>query len=189
MLPTLKTLASQALVKDNINYCENKANENASFITLDKKPINIADMREDELAKSRTLRNTRGSTFQNWFENRLDQIPGKRERVQVLINADVEIFTGKKRVITLFTMEMPKMSNDDLYKFMVDTLLQHDFSILSTQTIANIGAKIMIHKPLEFRHMKVGALKLNSFFLDKQFPISNEEIIRAWLISLAPMSE
>lgn len=72
---------------------------------------------------------------------------------------------------------------------MVDTLFQHDFSILSTQTIANIGAKIMIHKPLEFRHMKVGALKLNSFFLDKQFPISNEEIIRAWLISLAPMSE
>ena len=76
------------------------------------------------------------------------------------------------------------MSNDDLYRFMVYTLLQNDFSILSTQTIANIGAKIMIHKPLEFRHMKVGALKLNSFFLDKQFPISNEEIIRAWLISL-----
>lgn len=116
-------------------------------------------------------------------------MPGKRERVQVMINTDVEIFTGKKRVITPktfgpFTMEMPKMSNDDLYRFMVYTLLQNDFSILSTQTIANIGAKIMIHKPLEFRHMKVGALKLNSFFLDKQFPISNEEIIRAWLISL-----
>ena len=115
-------------------------------------------------------------------------MPGKRERVQVMINTDVEIFTGKKRVITPetfgpFTMEMPKMSNDDLYRFMVYTLLQNDFSILSTQTIANIGAKIMIHKPLEFRHMKVGALKLNSFFLDKQFPISNE-IIRAWLISL-----
>ena len=42
---------------------------------------------------------------------------------------------------------------------------------LSTQNIANIGAKILIHKPLEFRNMKVGALKLNSFFLDKQFPI------------------
>ena len=58
-------------------------------------------------------------------------------------------------------MEMPKMSNGDLYKFVVYTLLQHDFSILSTQNIASIGAKILIHKPLEFRHMKVGALKLN----------------------------
>ena len=85
-------------------------------------------------------------------------MPGKRERVQVMINADVENRNKDSRVITPktfgpFTMEMPKLNNDDLYKFMVYTLLQHGFSILSTQTIANIGAKIMIHKPLEFRHM------------------------------------
>ena len=106
----------------------------------------------------------------------MDQIPGKRERVQVMINADVENWNGKTRMITPktfgpFTMEMTRMSNGDLYKFMVYTLLQHDFSILSTQTIANIGAKILTHKPLEFRHMKVGALKLNTFFLDKEFPV------------------
>lgn len=93
-----------------------------------------------------------------------------------MINADVENIVAKKRVITLkafgqFKMEMPKNSDEDKYKFLVYTLLQHDFSILSTQKIANIGAKILIHKPLEFRNMKVGALKLNSFFLDKQFPI------------------
>ena len=35
------------------------------------------------------------------------------------------------------------MSDDDLCKFMVYTLLLHDFSILSTQNIANIGAKIL----------------------------------------------
>lgn len=90
LLPPLKTLVAQALVKDKMNYWENKANENASIITLDKKPINIADMREDEIVKSRILRNTRGSTFQNLFEDRLDRIPGKRERVKILINADVE---------------------------------------------------------------------------------------------------
>lgn len=93
-----------------------------------------------------------------------------------MIEADVENWNGKTRMITPETfgplsMEMPQLSNEDLYKFMVFTLLQHDFSILSTQTIANIGAKIMIHKPLEFRHMKIGALKLNTFLLDKQFPI------------------
>ena len=60
----------------------------ASIITLDKKPISIADMREDELAKSGTLRNTRNSTFQNLFEDRLNRMSGKRDRVQVTIDAD-----------------------------------------------------------------------------------------------------
>lgn len=55
----------------------------------------------------------------------------------------MENIVAKNRVITPkafgpFKMEMPKMSTDDLYKFMVYTLLQHDFSILSTQNIARI---------------------------------------------------
>ena len=131
------TLGAHALVKDKINYWEKKANENSSIITLDKKPIDIADMREDEMAKSRILQNAPGSTIQNLFENRLDQIPGKQERVQVMMNADVENWNEKTRMITPktfgpFTMEMPKMSNDvyDLYNIMVYKLLKYDFSIL-----------------------------------------------------------
>ena len=176
LTPTLKTLAAKALVKNKINYWENITNNNAPIITLDKKPISIADMRYDEIARSGASRYSSNTTFQNLFEERLNRISGKRDRIQVMIEADVENWNGRTRMITPktfgpFSMEMPQLSNDDMYKFMVFTLLQHDFSILSTQTIANIGAKIMIHKPLEFRHMKVGALKLNTFFLDKQFPI------------------
>ena len=171
----MKQLAAQALVKDKINYWENKPNEHASIITLDKKPISIAGMREDELARSHHSRFVPATMFQNLFENRLNQMPGKRENVQLMINADMENIIGNKRVITQknygpFKMEMPKMSKEDTYKFMAYTLLQHNFTILSTQTIAHIGAKI-IHKPLHFKHMKAGALKLDSFFLDKQFPI------------------
>ena len=77
-----------------------------------------------------------------------------------MMNADVENWNGKTRMITPktfgpFTMEMPKMSNDvyDLYNIMVYKLLQYDFSILWTQTMTNIGAKILTHKPLEFRHI------------------------------------
>lgn len=55
-------------------------------------------MRTDEIRKSSVSPDTPGSTFQNLFENRLDQMPGKRERVQVLINADVENIVAKKRV-------------------------------------------------------------------------------------------
>ena len=126
-------------------------------------------MREDELANSGTSRYSPNTTLQNLLEERLNRTPGKSERVQVMIEADVENWNGKTIMIILktfgpFSMEIPQMSNDVMCKFMVFTLLQHNFSILSTKTIANIGAKIMIHKPLEFRHMKVGALKLNSFF-------------------------
>ena len=176
LIPTLKTLAAKGVVKNNINYWENKTNNDAPIIRLDKKTFSIVNIREDELAKSRVSRYSPNTTFQNLFEERLNRISGKRDRVQVMIEADVENWNGQTRMVTPktfgpFSMEMSQLSNDDVYKFMVFTLLQHDFSILSTQTIANIGAKIMIHKPLEFTHMKVGALKLNSFFLDKQFPI------------------
>lgn len=37
LTPSLKTLATQALVKDKINYWENKANNDAPIISLDKK--------------------------------------------------------------------------------------------------------------------------------------------------------
>ena len=37
LTPSLKTLAAQALVKDKINYWENKANNDAPTISLDKK--------------------------------------------------------------------------------------------------------------------------------------------------------
>ena len=49
------------------------------------------------------------------------------------------------------------------------SLIKNNF--INRKTIAKIEAKIMIHKPLHFKHMKVGALKLDSYFLDKQFPI------------------
>ena len=77
-----------------------KAEQNASIITLDKKPISIFDVRTDEIRKSSLSPDTPGSTFQNLFENRLDQIPGKRERVQVMTNADVENIVAKKRMLT-----------------------------------------------------------------------------------------
>lgn len=63
------------------------------------------------------------------------------------------------------------MDTDDMYKYMIYTILQNNFSILSTQTIANVGAKITTHSEQLFNHHKAGALKLSTFFLDKQLPI------------------
>ena len=57
-------------------------------------------MREEELDKRRISRSTPASTFQNLFDNRIDRMPGKRERIQIVINADVENWKGKTRMIT-----------------------------------------------------------------------------------------
>ena len=58
-----------------------------------------------------------------------------------------------------------------MYKFPMYTLLQNNFTVLSTETIAEIGATITTHNEQLFKDHKVGALKLNTFFLDKQFQI------------------
>lgn len=63
------------------------------------------------------------------------------------------------------------MDTDDMYKYMIYTILQNNFSILSTQKIANVGAKITTNNEQFFKHHKAGALKLSTFFLDKQLPI------------------
>ena len=70
-----------------------------------------------------------------------------------------------------FKMEVPKLSKTDMYKFMMYTLLKNNFTVLSTETISEIGATITTHNEQFFKDHRVGALKINTFFLDKQFQI------------------
>ena len=39
-------------------------------------------------------------------------------------------------------MEVPKLINNDMYKFLMYTLLQKNFTVLSTETISELGATI-----------------------------------------------
>ena len=58
-----------------------------------------------------------------------------------------------------------------MYKFLMYTLLNNNFTELSTETITEIGATINTHNEQFFKDHGVGNLKLNTFFLDKQFQI------------------
>ena len=60
-----------------------------------------------------------------------------------------------------------------MYKFMVHTLLKNNFTLLSAQTITAIGCKIITHNKQFFKDHKVGALKLESFFLSNQRQIKS----------------
>ena len=132
-------------------------------------------MRNEELKRARVSKYKKQS-FQNLFHERLEQMPGKRERAQITINAVIEHTIGNRTEYTdktygPFKMEVPKLSKPDMYKFLMYTLLQNNFKILSTETIAEVGATITTHNEQFFKDHVAGALKLNTFFLDKQFQI------------------
>ena len=175
-LQTLKTLAANAMVKDKIKYFEELSYKQAPTIRLHKKPVSLQDMRDEELKRARVSKYKKQSSFQNLFHERLEQMPGKRERAQITINAVIEHTTGNRTEYTdktygPFKMEVPKLRKPDMYKFLMYTLLQNNFTVLSTETIAEIGASITTHNEQFFKDHIAGALKLNTFFLDKQFQI------------------
>lgn len=123
------------IVKERIKYYEDKARKTESVITYDKKSVSIAGMRHDEFDASNTLRNKPYSSFQNLFNEWLKNIPGKREKIKIAINADVENMIGNKSTITPktygpFNMTVPKLDNKGMYKYMIYTLLRNNFNTL-----------------------------------------------------------
>ena len=176
LINMLLELAARALAKDRIKYFEELSDKQAPTIRLHKKPVSLQDMRDEELKGARVSKYTQHSSFQNLFHNRLQQMPGKRERAQITINAVIEHTIGNRteyidKSYGPFKMEVPKLDKSDIYKFLMYTLLQNKFTVLSTETIAKTGADISTHNTQFCKDHKAGALKLNTFFLDKQFQI------------------
>ena len=126
---SLKYLAANAMVKDKSTFFEDKARETESVITY---AVSIADMRHDEFDNTTATRFTPDCSFQNLFNERLKHISGKRENVEITINADVMNIIGNKSKITPktygpFRITVPKMDTDDMYKYMIYTILQNNF--------------------------------------------------------------
>ena len=95
-MPTLKTLAASAMVKDKVKYFENLSDKQPATIRLDKKTVSLQAMRDIELEHARVSKYIKDSSFQNLFHNRLQQMPGKREKVQITIYAKIEHTVGKR---------------------------------------------------------------------------------------------
>ena len=116
-LPTLKTLAANAMVKDKVKYFEELSDKQAPTIRLQ-------NMRDEELDQANLSKYTRNTSFQNLFHYRLQQMPGKRERARITINAVIEHTIGNRTEFTNktygpFKMEVPKLSKPDMYKFWI----------------------------------------------------------------------
>ena len=73
---------------------------------------------------------------------------------------DTKTFTSPQRQMeSLHPRYVPKLCQSEMYKFLMYTLLQNNFTVLSTETIAEIGATITTHNEQFFKDHKVGAPK------------------------------
>ena len=162
-MPSLTQLTARELVKDRIKYFEELSDKQIPTISLDKIPVSLQDMRDEELKRARVSKYKKQSSFHNLFHERLEQMPGKRERAQITMNTVIEHTIGNRIEYTdktygPFKMEVPKLSKPDMNKFLMSTLPQNNFTVLSTETIAEIGATITTHNEQFFKDHEVGAL-------------------------------
>ena len=108
------------MVKDRIKYFEELSDKQIPTIRLDKKSVSLQNMWDEELKRARVSKYKQQSSFQNLFHERLQQMPGKRERTQITINAVIEHTIGNRTEFTdktygPFKMEVPKLSKPDMY--------------------------------------------------------------------------
>ena len=94
---------------------------------------------------------------------------------QKLFQKNNNIF--KEKTYGPFTIEIPKhLSIPHTYKLAMYTLLNKHFHILSGEFISGIGYKLIKLNKNEFKYGKMGSLKLESYLLNKQRPITKHGV-------------
>ena len=143
-----------------------------------KKIVSIAQMRDEELNMT-SIPGKMKMTFAELFERHMNSMPGKKTKIQITVLAEVRYAIGSISELESkewgpFHISIPKLAKIDMYKLMLYVLLTNGINILSTQTIEEVGAKIITHKKSFFTHHKMGRLKLESFFLDNKKKIQSQ---------------
>ena len=128
-----------------------------------KKIVSIAQMRDEELNMTSAPGKLK-LTFAELFERRLKTMPGKKTKIQITVLAEVTYTIGSASELESkewgpFHISIPKLTKSDMYKLFIYILLTNGFSILSTQTIEEVGAKIITHKKSFFKDHIMGRLK------------------------------
>ena len=115
-----------------------------------QKIVSLAEMRDEELDMTSATGKLK-LTFAELFERRLKLIPGKKTKIQTTVLAEVRYSMGiieslESKEWGPFHISIPKLTKSDMYKLSIYISLTNGFSILSTQTIEEVGAKIITHK-------------------------------------------
>ncbi|XP_068692731.1 uncharacterized protein [Montipora foliosa] len=130
--------------------------------------LNRYRRQEIRMAGSFTKKN---SSFARLFEQRIDEIGGRRVRVSVTVFVTIRELTKEKiikRSFGPFDTVVPKLSLEDMYKFFMYKLLTSNFTLLSADVITEIGGRVITYNPQFFAHHFMAGLKLESYLLSGQ---------------------
>ena len=142
------------------------------IIKYPKESVSVDEFRREEATLTGNFR--KDSSFVSLFEDRLDNIEGEREPISITIY--VTITTGlidENKTYGPFETEVPQLSRKDMYKFMVYTLMENDFMVLSAQVITKVGCKILTHNKQFFMDHFMEGVKLESHLLSNQRKIKS----------------
>ena len=162
---------------------DDDSDDGENIIEYPKREVSLQKFRIEEARRSNTVRK-KASSFLKLFGKRLDSMEGERKKVSILLYADIKDVSHKfdldkvnetieKKTYGPFMMDMPKLSKNDMYKFMLYTLLYNDFTVLPAQVIDKIGCKIITYNSQNFINHRMGKLKLQSYLLCKQKSIKS----------------
>ena len=138
--------------------------------------------RREEL-KSADDKNKRFKSFVKLFKKRISGLRQKKQTMSMTIDARiVHSLRGVGETVTdhtygPFTVKMPvNLSIPDTYKFALSTLMNSNITLLSGESITDIGFQLVnLDKKRPFKH-SMGKLKLESYLLNKQRPIKSHGV-------------
>lgn len=90
-------------------------------------------------------------------------------KIQISFNIDIMIDGLKvQKVFGPFKTTMPRLRDEDIYKFLIYTALKNNFTLLSAEYITAIGGRIIVYNKQFFKKHKMGKLLLETHFLSGQ---------------------
>ena len=157
---------------------EDDSDDGENIIEYPKIKVSLRKFRLEEARRTNTVRK-KNSSFLKLFGKRLDSMEGEQKKVSNTLYVDIkhaddhDDVNVQEKIYGPFMTDMPKLSNNDMYKFMMYILLNNNFSILSIEVINKIGCKIITYDNQQFMDHRMGKLKLQSYLLCKQKPIKS----------------
>ena len=152
----------------------NRLFRKSEVLRYPKEVVSIDRFRKQEALLAGDFK--KGSSFVNLFKSRLGTIKGNRDIVSITLYVDITDENDKsteEKTYGPFETEIPRLTKKDMYKFMVYTLMENKFNLLSAQVISKIGCDILTHNKEFFIKHKMGGLKLESYLLSNSRKIKS----------------
>lgn len=172
MVEILKKDAELQAQTDELEQKYVKVLTGQDIVKYPKEYVSVDEFRREEAAMVDNFK--KGSSFVNLFEDRLENIAGERETVSITIYVTIMThLIEENKTYGPFETEIPELNRRDMYKFMVYTLMENNFTVLSAQEITKVGCKILTHNKQFFMEHFMEGVKLESHLLSKQRKIKS----------------